>query len=169
MSFNMLWGKLQNVRVNGSDFREMLLQQLRYAREGQDVNSIISELIAFQRNWMGFTIPSMLRSLESIQGEVLPTRGVPAGNYEFYLREIEGLYQPQGLVELEEYGLPLPLGMKLVLYGLRGQDIPELLSALTRLGTDARIRQRLTTVEQWILDDVILGLLGDSLPTRRHT
>jgi hypothetical protein len=160
INFNMMWGQLQNVRHNPDDFQAQVEQQMRYARPGQTRSDVIADVLRFQRNWMGFTIPSLLRGLQTIQSEVASLQGAPAGNYEFLLREVENLYQPNGLVELEEYGLPLPLGKKLVSLGLTGDDVAEKLDAITRLGREPRVLSQLDVVEQWILEDVVAGLVG---------
>ncbi|MBX7135519.1 MAG: DEAD/DEAH box helicase [Fimbriimonadaceae bacterium] len=158
MNFNMLWGQLQNSRQNAGDFRAQVDQQERYRRKGQSRSDVITDVLRFQRNWMGFVVPSMLRGLQSIQSEVFESRGLARGNYEFLLREIEALYLAPGLAELEEYGLPLPLGDKLMRLGLNGSDVPSLLEDLVRISSDPRAASQLDAVEQWILEDVLRGL-----------
>ena len=107
---------------------------------------------------MGFTIPSMLRGVQSISAEILAERGMRAGNYEFLLREVESLYLPVGLVELDEYGLPLPLGVKLIRLGLSGESVADMLIRLQEMSARPDVMSRLSTVEQWILQDVVAGL-----------
>lgn len=161
INFNMLWGKLQNARVNADDFTSQVDQQMTYARAGQTRSDVIEDVLRFQRNWMGFTIPSMLRAMQSIQSEVLGQAGVqPAANYEYLLREVEALYLPNGVTELEEYGVPTPLGVRLVGLGLRGTELPEVLRNLLSMASDARIVSQLSAVEQWILEDAVEGLTG---------
>lgn len=156
----MLWGQLQNARANADSFANQVAQQETYARAGQSHTDVIDDVLRFQRNWMGFVIPSMLRGLQAIQDEILPARGLSPGNYEFLLRDVENLYQGVGLVELEDYGLPLPLSQKLRTRGLAGDDVQELLRALVTVASDPRVKATLDPVEQWILDDVISGLGG---------
>lgn len=158
INFEMLWGQLQANRVNAGDFSALVDSQQRYARVGQSRGEVVSDVLRFQRNWMGFTIPSMLRGLHNIQSEVLPDLGMRVGNYEFLLREVEALYLPPGLAELDEYGVPLPLAQKLTSLGLRGATVADLLEDLLRLRADPRTMTRLSAVEQWILQDVVSGL-----------
>ncbi|WP_161996155.1 DEAD/DEAH box helicase [Rhodococcus sp. YH1] len=160
INFEMLWGQLQAVRIYGDNFSELVDRQQRFARKGQTRSDVISAVLRFQRNWMGFVIPSMLRGFSAIQSEVLHVRGVSPGNYEYFLREIESVFQAPGLADLEEYGLPLPLARKLLNLGLAGSDVSELLDSLIRLGFDPHVQSRLDTVEQWILEDVLDGLIG---------
>lgn len=163
INFNMLWGKLQNARANAGDFKSQVDQQLTYAREGQTRSDVVEDILRFQRNWMGFTIPSMVRALQSVQSDVLgQDTSHPVANYEYLLREVEGLYLPSGVVELEDYGVPTPLGVRLVDLGLRGSDLSELLGNLVSMASNENIVSKLSGVEQWILGDVVEGLTGNS-------
>jgi hypothetical protein len=160
INFNMLWGQLQNMRVNAENFSAIVDQQVQYARKGVTRSDVITGVFGFQRNWMGFTIPSMLRGLQSIQAEILPQLGIRPGNYEYLLREIEGLYLPQGVAELDEYGLPLPLGLKLHNLGLQGDTQTARIASLMSLMENPTVVSHMNTVEQWIVADVLEGLLG---------
>lgn len=159
-NFNMVWGQLQNCRVNAANFRALVDQQYGYRRKNQDRNDVIADVLRFQRNWMGFIIPSMLRGLQSIQAEILPEIGLTAGNYEYLLREIEALYLPAGVTDFEEYGLPIPLGLKLMDLGLRGEDQTTRTNVLASMMQSPQVVAQLTTVEQWIIQDVLEGLIG---------
>jgi len=160
INFEMLWGKLQNARANAESFSRQVDQQAGYLRSGQDRSDAVMEVLRFQRNWMGFTIPSMLRGLQSIQNEVAKKADAPKASYEYVLQQVESLYAPPGLVELEEYGVPLPLGMKLVRLGLPGSDAIQLLTAIESSYRSAAFVRQLSTVEQWILRDVVAGVGG---------
>jgi superfamily II DNA/RNA helicase len=158
MNFSTLWGKLQNVRSASGDLTAMVDQQMKYKRPNQSRSDVVDDVLSFQRNWMGFTIPSMIRGLQNIQAEILPSRGIAAGNYEFLLKDVESLYLPSNLIDLEEYGLPLPLAQKLVPLGLTGADLPALLRAIQRLAGDIESLQTLDPIEKWFLADVAKGL-----------
>lgn len=82
LNFNMMWGQLQNARFNAHDFSAQVDQQMGYARPGQTRNDVIETVLKFHRNWMGFTIPPMLRAIQAVQGEVLAERdGRTKANY----------------------------------------------------------------------------------------
>ena len=164
VNFNMVWGQLQNARANGWDFRAMVDQQTRYARAGQDRSDVIRDVLKFSRNWMGFTIPSMLRGLQSVQAEIAGDAGLPAANYEYVLRQVESFYLPPGVVELEEYGVPTPLAIKLTRMGMQGADAQELMESLLERTGSSHVLSNLGVVEQWILADVVRGYAGPSHP-----
>lgn len=158
MNFEMLWGKLQAARRASGNTREMIELQLPYKRPGQTNSDIVEDVLQFQRNWMGFTVPAMLRGMQSIQAELLPRYGIRAGNYEYYLREIEGLHMPQNVASLEEYGLPLPVAEKLIPFGLRGESVQAVLDSLLELSRSADVRVELNSIDLWFIDDVVDGL-----------
>lgn len=158
MNFERMWGLMQGVRRAPTDFSGLVDSQMGFAFKGQDRSDVVNTILSFQRNWMGFTIPSMIRTIQSIGSEILPQRGNRRGNYELMLRDIENLYLPRGLMDLEEYGLPLALASRLVPLGLGTGELPDLLARLTEVSQSERVRAQLSNVELWILDDVIAGL-----------
>ncbi|MHB8995161.1 MAG: DEAD/DEAH box helicase [Armatimonadota bacterium] len=70
-------------------------------------------VLDFQRQWAQFHYPMLLRALNNIQKEVLPLYGFEPGEYEHYAFEVEHLFLPPSLIALDEYGLPLQVGVKL--------------------------------------------------------
>ena len=67
----------------------------------------------FQRNWASFAFPRYLRALDLIQKEVFGDLGMRYGDYSLYGVKVESLFLPPELPALEEYGLPVQLGLKL--------------------------------------------------------
>lgn len=158
MNVNIIMGKLQNIRASAGSVRAAVESQLPYAFPSQSRSDVVDDILSFQRNWMGFRIPSMLRAVSLIQNEIARRLGAPRANYEYAIREIEGLYLPPFIAELEDYGLPLPVGLKLSAMGLRGESIEEVVAALGNMARDAVVLQRLSRVERWFLSDVASGL-----------
>jgi hypothetical protein len=151
--------RLNSIRQAEGSIPAMVESQWKYRHPGQSRSDVVDDLLAFQRNWMGFTIPSMLRAVSSIQGEVRDQRpSFKAANYEFALREIESFYLPRFMVELEEYGLPLPLALKLNAMGLRGDSIESVVENLARMAANRNVLSKLSRVERWFLSDVATGL-----------
>ena len=161
-------GKLAAVRNAGGDVPRLVQAQMRYQKPGQSRSDVVDEVLSFQRNWMGFKIPSVLRSISAIQGEVAHDRGAQSANYEYALRQIEALYAPPYIAELEDYGLPMPLGLRLSSLGLRGDSLEDVVSNLLVMAGDDRIIGQLDEVEWWFLEDVVSGLVGEIRPMLRQ-
>ena len=81
------------------------------------------------------------------------------GNYEFYLSQVENLFLAPSLLDLDEYGLPLPLALRFSDMGLvQGAGAAEVLESFIALAQRSDVRSRLSAVELWIVDDVLAGL-----------
>lgn len=161
MNARLLLGRLRNARNNAHSLSKQVDQQMWYNPRRLTRSQVMDDVLRFQRNWMGFKIPSMLRATQVIQNEVLANRGdQPKADYEYVIREIESLYLPPWVVELEEYGVPSPLGIRLVDLGLSGIDRSDLLRNLVNLVGNQSVRRQLSNVDTWILDDVVKGLTG---------
>lgn len=151
--------KLSAVRENAGDIPQLVEKQWRYRHPGQSRSEVVDDVLSFQRNWMGFVLPSMFRALSSIQAEVAAgIGGAQKASYEFELREIESLFLPPFMSDLEDYGLPLPIALKLSRLGLRGDSIEEVVARLAQMARTQSIVSQLTRVERWFLSDVASGL-----------
>lgn len=159
MTVDRLLGMLNAVRDTEGDLQDLVSRQFEYKFRNEDLSDVVTRLLAFQRNWMGFTIPSLLRAVQSIYNEVAASLNEPGGNYEFYLSEVENLFLPPSLLDLDEYGLPLPLALRFSEMGMAsGQDVAEMLPSFISLAEQDAVRSQLSEVELWIVDDVLDGL-----------
>lgn len=156
--------KLNAARRAQGSVPSLVEAALPHKRANQTRSEVVDDVLSFQRNWMGFKIPSMLRASSSIQTEVAQDRGMPASNYEFIIREIESLYLPPFIAELEDYGLPIPVGVRLANLGLRGESIEDAAANLVAMAKRQDVLARLTKVERWFLSDVASGLTRE-IPT----
>jgi hypothetical protein len=159
MNINRLWGMLNAVRDTHGDLQDLVSRQFAYKFPNEDLSDVVAGVLAFQRNWMRFTIPSLLRAVQSIYNEVATSLNEPRGNYEFYLSQVESLFLAPSLLDLDEYGLPLPLALRFSEMGMaRGQDVAEVLPSFISLAQQDAVRSQLSEVELWIVDDVLEGL-----------
>lgn len=159
MNPNRLLGMLNSVRECGGNLVDLVARQAKYMRENEDLSDVVSTVLSFQRNWMGFTIPSMLRALERIFNEVALKCGESCANYEFVISEVENLFLPLGVLDLDEYGLPLPIAVRFYTFGMaESADVGVVLSSFVSLAQQPSVRSELSEVELWIVDDVLAGL-----------
>lgn len=159
MNINRMWGMLNAVRDTEGDLRDLVDRQVAYKFPNEDISDVVAGVLAFQRNWMGFTIPSLLRAIQSIYNEVATSLNETRGNYDFYLSQVESLFLVPSLLDLDEYGLSLPLALRFSNMGMaRSQDVAEVLPSFIALAQQEAVRSRLSDVELWIVDDVLKGL-----------
>ncbi|WP_152345710.1 DEAD/DEAH box helicase [Brevibacterium sp. CFH 10365] len=159
MNVNRMWGMLGAVRDTQGDLLELVARQSEYRFPNEDRSDVVSTVLAFQRNWMGFTIPSLLRACQRIYNEVATSANEQRSNYEYYLSQIESLFLAPSLLDLDEYGLPLPLALRFSQLGMvQAAEVSEVLDSFVRLAQQQSVRSSLSAVELWIVDDVLAGL-----------
>ncbi|WP_155764523.1 DEAD/DEAH box helicase [Mycobacterium intracellulare] len=167
MNINRLWGMMNAVRDTQGDLRELVDRQSAYKFPNEDLSDVVAGVLAFQRNWMGFTIPSLLRATQRIYNEVATSLDEPLGNYAFYLSQVENLFLAPSILDLDEYGLPVPLALRFSEWGMaRGQSVAEVLPSFIALAKQDTFRSQLSNVELWIVDDVLRGLGASDTDTR---
>lgn len=79
----------------------------------KSVDAAVELAMEFRRNWAGYYAPRYLHALHLIQKEVFDRRGLTAGDYTVYAGDLENLFQPSEIMNLDEYGLPAEIGIKL--------------------------------------------------------
>ena len=104
-----LFSFLQNQNIKDRIFDE--LTPGKYAAESPD--EAVERILDFDRNWAGYTFPRLLMVLDSIQRHVLIKKVGRSGNYAFFAASVENLFKKSSLIALEEFGLPLQIGMKI--------------------------------------------------------
>lgn len=154
-SFDSVWAKLQANRSDPEDMTSVVDSQEPYSK---DRSKAVDDVFDFKRKWMTYQFPSILRTTQEIASEVLADRGLSSADYSVVVAQIESHYLPNFFVDLEDYGLPLPLALKLQKFGLGGESIDELLASLRFVSTSSQTRDLLSEFEFWVLDDVLLGL-----------
>lgn len=159
MSVDRLMGILNAVRETQGDLKALVDRQIAFKFPTEDLSDVVANVLAFQRNWMGFTIPSFLRALQLIYNEVAASLGEPAASFEHYVAQIEHLFLDANLLDFDEYGLPLPLALRFSELGMsRSADFSVVLCSFMELAKQPEIRAQLSDVELWIVDDVLSGL-----------
>jgi hypothetical protein len=150
-----LAARLNAVRRARGSVPELVEGQLRYSESRDEA---VEDVLFFNRNWLGHTFPRALMAIDRIQREVFEELGLPLGNYAFYANEVENLFIAPFVVTLEEYGLPVPVSLKLERLGLRGDSLDEMLSRLRIVAANPRVTDLLDPFEQEMLDEVVAGL-----------
>ena len=159
MNVSRLVGMVDAVGQCRGCFVELISNQEQYKFPNEDVSDLVSRVLAFERNWMGFVIPSMLRCLQRIYNEIASKLGGLAANYELLIAQVESLFLPEGVLDLDEYGLPVPIAMRFYEIGMvQSSDVSLVLSSFVSLAKRFEVRSKLSDVELWIVDDVLEGL-----------
>lgn len=97
-----------------ASFGDFVKERIAERREIDSIDDVIENTLEFLRNWAGFHIPRALRVLERIQHAVASQRGGPEANYGFYAGRVESFFEPQAAVALDEYGVPVQIGSRII-------------------------------------------------------
>jgi hypothetical protein len=143
----------QRLSTGNGDVSPLIARQLE---EGVPADDAVEKSLDFVRFWPGHNLPKLLRTMDNILAEVIPRLGLEHESYGVYTGAVEQCFLPPFISELEEYGLPVKVALKLgsSLRGLRDMD-----HALEALDELARIPAGLTPVEVGFLDRVRLSLM----------
>jgi len=109
--------------------KKMILKELA-AQDSPDADEAVENVLEFVRTWATFNFPKYLGVIDRIQRELLPQMHRRPGNYSVYAATVENLFTKVGVIALDEYGIPIQIGEKLLKSGGNFDDID---SAIARL------------------------------------
>jgi len=93
---------------------ERVRQELRpgkYAAGSPD--EAVERVLEFERTWASFELPRYLMAVSRIQQAVLAPRRLPYGDYSSFAAQVECFFKNPVVAALDEYGVPLQVGMKI--------------------------------------------------------
>ncbi|SDN83112.1 DEAD/DEAH box helicase [Geodermatophilus sp. DSM 45219] len=123
---------ISRLRSAGGDLDELVLQRL-----GQEaVDDAVENTLEFLRYWPGHNLPRFLRVADSLQKAVLPRLGIRPGDYTYFAGRCEDLFLPRYFSNLEEYGIPAQLVLKLDGLLSPASSLDDLLSQLSALDSE---------------------------------
>jgi hypothetical protein len=135
------------------NFIEDILQHDSFAN--RDPDAAVRIALDFQRKWAMFNFPRLLMALGRIQGEIFDRLRLQPGNYAKYAFDVECLFLPPELVGLDEYGLPVQLGVKLSGHLRLGEGMDPAIASLRMLQPGTL---RLSEFERYMLKRAQDGL-----------
>lgn len=122
-------------KVNQYRMQPSFAAQLREAlrgRSGDDADEALESFLEFARQWLGFRAPRLMSAVNRIQNEILARHSRPAGNYTFFIGQMEALFMSPVVIALEEYGIPLQLGEQVLPLLRHPQTLDEALALLAK-------------------------------------
>lgn len=110
-------------------------QQLQGAisgKTGEEADEALESFLEFARQWLSFKAPRLMSAVGRIQAEILARRGVRVGNYAYFCSQLESLFMNPVVTALEEYGVPIQIGTRLVPKLGEPKTLDEALAALAK-------------------------------------
>lgn len=105
-----LGARINMLRRSQGDLRRMIYERSDYDR---DLDVAIDKILDFSRNWAHFRVPRAFTALNSIARDVLRKAGRRCSDMTVFAGQLENLFLPPFATVLEEYGVPVPLAVKL--------------------------------------------------------
>ncbi|XVV37192.1 helicase-related protein [Streptomyces sp. CA-100214] len=121
--------------VNGAqgDVHELISRELANPYETPEPDDAVENVLDFLRYWPGFTFPRLLMALESIVRPILQEAGFDDCDYSAYATSAKGFFLPRFVAEVEDYGLPIQVAMKILQgRGYNAETMDHLLERLSR-------------------------------------
>lgn len=115
------------------DTAERVRQELRagpYAAKTPD--EAVERVLEFERTWASFELPRYLLAVSRIQEAVFGRLGLPFGDYTAFAGQVECLFRNPVAAALDEYGVPLQLGVRLAAAVAELSDLDVALERLRR-------------------------------------
>lgn len=104
--------------------------------ELEEINKSIEEAFDVQRYWINFQFPRYLVALDKIVNYILQKNNLKGCDYLTYASQVECYFTQPYVVSLDEYGLPIPISLKIGrLIDLDG-DIDKSLAQLKNFNPD---------------------------------
>lgn len=119
-------------QVNGDPSR--FIEKIAKEEDTDDqYDTLVESTFDFLRFWIDHNLPSRLRALDLIAKEVLPRRGIQAGNYEPFAAQCANGFRPPLVLVTEEFGIPAQVTTKLLRHIGTPENLDELLWRLREL------------------------------------
>ncbi|MFE1380551.1 DEAD/DEAH box helicase [Streptomyces sp. NPDC058740] len=117
-SYRQLTLRMNVLSGAAGDVHELIMRELANDYETPEPDDAVENVLDFIRYWPGFTFPRLLMALDSIIRPILEGAGFEPCDYSAYASSAKGLFLPRFVSDVEDYGLPTQLAMKV----LRGRS-----------------------------------------------
>ncbi len=101
-------------------------------KSSEDADEALETYLEFTPQWVNFKAPLMITAVNRIQNEVLRRYDRKPGEYNVFCSQLESMFMSPVIVALEEYGVPIQLGKRLVPMLGSPETLDEALTALAK-------------------------------------
>lgn len=122
-------------RINQYRSQPSYMAQLLEAvkdKSGDEADEALETFLEFVRQWVSFKAPRLISAVNRIQTEVLRRHAYRPGDYAFFCGQLESMFMSPVITALEEYGVPIQLGERLVPILGNPETLDDALAALAK-------------------------------------
>ncbi|MFH9062228.1 DEAD/DEAH box helicase [Streptomyces coeruleorubidus] len=106
--------RMNVLRGAAGDIKELIEQELASDYETPTPDDAVENVLDFIRFWPEFHFPRLLMTVQSVINPILVEAGFEECDYSAYASSAKSLFMPRFVTDVEEYGLPSQLAMKLL-------------------------------------------------------
>jgi hypothetical protein len=121
-----------------------------------NADEAVESVLDFDRHWASFDLPRYLMTLSRIQAHVFERMNRRGGDYSGFASQIECLFTNPVVAALDEYGVPIELGLKLLRFIRTSTDLDLALANLSKV--DVASIPGLSGFERELLEDAVSAL-----------
>lgn len=147
-------GKQLHFRINqfryAKNIKNFIADVIKTDRNVLDVNEAIELAFNIQRYWINFKFPRYLKTLQDIVNDVFKKHNLQLCDYSYYASLVECYFISPYVVPLDEYGLPIPISVKIGKTENISSNIDE---ALEQLRNFTPSQQNFLKVEREFIND----------------
>lgn len=123
------------------DIRALIEAELENQKEQSegplDPDGAVENTLDFLRNWANYHFPRYLMAVSRIQEIIFRDLDLPPGDYSAFAQQIENYFLPVGIASMDEYGIPLQVGRKLLPVIGDASDLDATLEAVRQIDLSA--------------------------------
>ena len=101
-------------------------------KSGDEADEALETFLEFARQWVNFKAPRLMSAVNRIQAEVLRRHSYQPGDYAFFCGQLESMFMSPVITALEEYGVPIQLGERLMPILRNPETLDDALAALAK-------------------------------------
>lgn len=147
---------LTKIRMSGT-LRNFLEDRVANRRVEQSPSDAIDQGLKFLRNYLCFTFPRQLCAIEAIHRDVEARAGRKStANYQSFIAMSEAMFMHPNVFILDEFGIPFPLGTKILPNPLPDETLQDAVDRIRQLGDE--VLGKLHPFEHEIFESVVPGL-----------
>ncbi|QSH56387.1 DEAD/DEAH box helicase [Photobacterium damselae subsp. damselae] len=122
------------------------------------IDNVIQNMFDFKRSLAEFTLPRLILAINDVQKHVFKNYKYKTGDYSTFAYNLESYFNSPLLLTLEEFGIPYPIGKKVINNLKAYEDIDEVIMELETSSEQNYLYNNLTDYEGKVLSGVISKL-----------
>lgn len=150
------WYRYTAARTHLGDIKGEIFSRAQY--NNSDYDRACREVFQFHRTSLSYRLPRNLSTFQIIYNYVALHEHMEITKLDATIASISCEFLPPYVTLLEEYGIPVPIAMKLVKFGYRPQNADDVIPHSALSATKYLSSGHSSHIERWFLEDFLDGI-----------